>query len=122
MAGLTSYLGRNKFNIVSWLVTVLIAAGLITGALIWRNSNSNVQALAPLPTSAPQEEPAEVEMPALGGPDAVASIERDIQLKTHIPADKPRYDITEYRVTRGDSIFAISDSYKLKPETVLWAN
>lgn len=122
MAGLTSFLGRNKFNLISWLVTVVIVTGLIAGALAWRNSNSTVHALAPLPTSAPQEEPAEVEMPALGGPVAVASIERDIQLKTNIPADKPRYEITEYRVTRGDSIFAISESYKLKAETVLWAN
>jgi hypothetical protein len=61
-------------------------------------------------------------MPALGGPDAFLSIDRDIQLKTNIPADKPRYEIAEYRVTRGDSIFAISESYNLNPETVLWAN
>lgn len=122
MAGLTSYLGKNKFNIISWLVTLIVAAGLIFGALAWRSSRSTLQALAPLPTSAPEQDPVDVELPALGGPDAFASIERDIQIKTNIPADKPRYELAEYRVTRGDSIFAISESFKLKPETVLWAN
>lgn len=122
MTGLISFLGRHRFNIISWMVTLIIAAGSIAGALAWRNSRATVQALAPLPTTAPDEDPVEVQMPALGGPDAFVSIGRDIQLKTNIPADKPRYEIAEYRVTRGDSIFAISESYNLQPETVLWAN
>jgi murein DD-endopeptidase MepM/ murein hydrolase activator NlpD len=61
-------------------------------------------------------------MPALNKSESVLSIGRDILLKTNIPADKPRYKIDDYRVSRGDSIFAISEAFKLKPETVLWAN
>lgn len=61
-------------------------------------------------------------MPALAAPEAFASIEREIQIKTNIPADKPRYEPAEYRVMRGDSVFAIADEFKLKPETVYWAN
>jgi murein DD-endopeptidase MepM/ murein hydrolase activator NlpD len=61
-------------------------------------------------------------MPALGAPAALASIEREIQIKTNAPADKPRYEPEEYRVVHGDSIFAIAESYKLEPETILWAN
>jgi LysM repeat protein len=62
-------------------------------------------------------------MPALsGGSEAFVSIGRDIQLKTNAPADKPRYQPVDYRVSRGDSMFAIAESYKLEPETILWAN
>jgi murein DD-endopeptidase MepM/ murein hydrolase activator NlpD len=81
-----------------------------------------VQALEPQPTAVPDENQPDVPMPALGASEAFASIGRNIQLKTNIPADKPRYNIEEYRVTRGDSIFAIAESFKLKPETILWAN
>jgi murein DD-endopeptidase MepM/ murein hydrolase activator NlpD len=122
MANLTTFFGRNKFTVISWSVTLILAIGLIAGALLWKKSNSPAQILAPLPTSAPDEGPADVELPALGGPETFVSIGREIQLKTNIPADKPRYELAEYRVTRGDSIFAISESYKLQPETVLWAN
>jgi murein DD-endopeptidase MepM/ murein hydrolase activator NlpD len=122
MAKFTSFLGNNKFSIVSWMVTLLITAGLIAGALVWRDANQPEPILAPQPTSAPEEEPVEVQLPALGEAEAVFSIPRDIQIKTNVPADKPRYELVEYRVTRGDSIFAIAESYKLTAETVLWAN
>lgn len=122
MSKFTSFIGNNKFSVLSWSVTILVAAGLIAGAMIWRKASAPEQTLAPLPTSAPDGEPAEITMPALRAPDAFLSIARNIQIKTNVPADKPRYKPVEYRVTRGDSIFAISDSYKLTAETVLWAN
>ena len=123
MTKLTSIFKNNLFSIISWAVTLALAAGLISGAWMWKQSRTvTAQALAPEPTAAPDENPPQVAMPALAGSEAFSSIERDIQLKTNIPADKPRYKEVEYRVSRGDSIFAISESYKLKPETVLWAN
>lgn len=123
MTRLNTIFKNNLFNIVSWAVTIALAAGLIGGAWMWKQSRTaTVQALAPEPTAAPDEDPPQVALPALGGVEAFSSIERNIQLKTNVPADKPRYKPVEYRVSRGDSIFAISESYKLKPETVLWAN
>ncbi|MEP7136518.1 MAG: peptidoglycan DD-metalloendopeptidase family protein [Chloroflexota bacterium] len=122
MTKFKTLIGKNSFNIVSWFVTLALVAGLVFGALSWKQSTSTVQALAPQPTAAPNQKQPEVPMPALGASEAFLSIGRSIQLKTNIPADKPRYSIEEYRVTRGDSIFAISESFKLKPETVLWAN
>ena len=122
MSKLIPVFKNNRFNIISWVVTLILVAGLVSGALMWKKSTSTVQALAPEPTAASDEKPPQVVMPALGAPEAFASIEREIQIKTNVPADKPRYKSVEYRVTRGDSIFAISESYKLKPETVLWAN
>ena len=117
-----SYFKNNLFNIISWVVTLVIVAGIVGGAFIWKRSTTVVQAAMPEPTQAPDEKPPQVQMPALGGPEAFISIGRDIQLKTNAPADKPRYKPVEYRVSRGDSMFAIAESYKLEPETILWAN
>lgn len=124
MSSVNSFIANNKFNIISWFITLVLVIGLLFGALMWKQSTSapTVQALAPVPTMAPDKNPPKVSMPALGGAEAFLSIARNIELKTNIPADKPRYDIVEYRVSRGDSIFAIAESFKLKPETVLWAN
>ena len=122
MSKLKTLIGNNKFNIISWAVTLVLVTGLVFGALSWKQSTSMVQALAPQPTTAPDKQQPDVPMPALGVSEAFLSIGRGIQLKTNIPADKPRYGVEEYRVTRGDSIFAISEAFKLKPETVLWAN
>jgi murein DD-endopeptidase MepM/ murein hydrolase activator NlpD len=122
MSKLASFFNHNRFPIISWGVTAVLVAGMLLGALKWKESTSVAQALAPVPTAEPDEAPPQVPMPALGGPAAFSAIEREIQLKTNIPADKPRYEPVEYRVVRGDSIFAIAESYKLEPETVLWAN
>jgi murein DD-endopeptidase MepM/ murein hydrolase activator NlpD len=81
-----------------------------------------VDVALPEPAAALDKNPPDVPMPALGGPEAYVSIPRDIQLKTNVPADKPRYEPVEYRVSRGDSVFAISEAFKVTPETVLWAN
>ncbi|NUQ86236.1 MAG: peptidoglycan DD-metalloendopeptidase family protein [Anaerolineales bacterium] len=122
MTKLGSFIKNNLFNIISWSVTFIFAAGIVLGAFAWKRSTTVVQASAPVPTAAPDGEPPRVQMPALGGPEAFVSVEREIQLETNIPADKPRYKPVEYRVSRGDSIFAISESFKLNAETVLWAN
>jgi murein DD-endopeptidase MepM/ murein hydrolase activator NlpD len=123
MTKLGSFFKNNAFNIVSWLVTLVLVGGIVFGAFAWQRSTTVVQASAPVPTAAPDEGPAEVQMPALGGPEAyVLSIPRDIQLKTNVPADKPRYKPVEYRVLGGDSVFAIAEKFKVEPETILWAN
>lgn len=122
MSQLSSFFNNHRFNIISWTVTLILVAGLIFGALQWRAARSGGQALVPIPTAASEEELPQVPMPALGAPEKSASIEREIQIKTNVPADKPRYDVEEYRVVVGDSMFAIAESFKLQPETILWAN
>jgi murein DD-endopeptidase MepM/ murein hydrolase activator NlpD len=121
MFKLSSLFNQNRFTVISWAVTVALVAGLIGGALKWKQTSS-AQALAPIPTAAPDEHRPNIKMPPLVRPESFKSIEREIQIKTNIPADKPRYKPIEYRVQRGDSVFAISEAYQLKPETVLWAN
>src|SRR6266498_1957744 len=122
MSKLSSFFNEYRFSIISWTVTFILVAGMILGAFKWKESISLPQALAPEPTAAPDKNSPQVAMPALGGPEAVKSIEREIQIKTNVPVDKPRYSLEEYRVVRGDSVFAIAESFKIKPETILWAN
>jgi murein DD-endopeptidase MepM/ murein hydrolase activator NlpD len=122
MSRLSSFYTNNRFAVISWAVTLVLVAGLIFGAFKWKQANALELALAPIPTAGPNKERPNVTMPELEAPETFASIEREIQLKTYIPADKPRYHVEEYRVARGDSVFAIAESFKLKPETILWAN
>jgi murein DD-endopeptidase MepM/ murein hydrolase activator NlpD len=122
MSKLSSFFQQNRFSIISWAVTLALVAGMVGGALKWKQA-STVQALAPVPTAAPEEKPPKVTLPALeSAVKAFKSIERNILIKTNVPADKPRYDVVEYRVSRGDSVFAIAESFTVQPETVLWAN
>jgi murein DD-endopeptidase MepM/ murein hydrolase activator NlpD len=122
MEKIRSFFRDNKFSIGSWGLTFVLVTGIVFGGLAWKQSTTTAAALQPQPTAAPDEKQPEVAMPALDGPEAFLSIERNIQLKTNIPADKPRYSPEEYRVSRGDAIFPIAESFGLKPETVLWAN
>ena len=121
MSKLSSLFNQNRFTVISWAVTLALVAGMIGGALKWKQISS-VQALAPISTAAPGKNKPNVKMPPLLNPVAFQSIEREIQLKTSVPADKPRYKVEEYRVRSGDSVFAIAESFKIKPETILWAN
>jgi murein DD-endopeptidase MepM/ murein hydrolase activator NlpD len=122
MSQLSSFFNNNRFSIISWSITFVLVAGMILGAFQWKKARAGGQALMPIPTAASEERQPTVSMPALGGPQQFAAIERDIQIKTNVPADKPRYDAEEYRVVVGDSMFAIAESLKLQPETILWAN
>lgn len=122
MSNLSSFFQSYRFPIISWAITFVLVAGMVLGAFQWKASHALPQALAPISTAAPNENLPKVSMPALGGPIAFQAIRRQIQIKTNVPAEKPRYHIEEYRVKRGDSVFAIAESFKIKPETILWAN
>jgi LysM repeat protein len=122
MSKLSALFNNHRFSIISWTVTFILVAGLLFGALKWRQFRSGGQALVPIPTAVSKQKLPEIPMPALGKAGVFASIGRKIQIKTNVPAEKPRYDLEEYRVVLGDSVFAIAESFKLQPETVLWAN
>jgi murein DD-endopeptidase MepM/ murein hydrolase activator NlpD len=118
------FLKRNHLNIISWFVTSLIVAGILGGGL-WYKGTTSAAALVPEPTAQPNEDPPSVTLPVSGsgtGSDSgFQSISRNIQLKTNMP-ERPRYTVDKYTVARGDSVFAIAETYKITPETLLWAN
>ena len=122
MSKLLSFFEKYRFHFISWTVTLILVAGMIVGALIWKKSVSSAQALAPIPTAVPGQNRPKVSLPALMEQKSFDAIGRKIEIKTNVPKDKPRYDLEDYRVANGDSVFAIAESFKLKPETILWAN
>jgi LysM repeat protein len=48
-------------------------------------------------------------------------IPRLADVHTTIP-EQPAFDMTEYTVKEGDTIFEIATKFKLKPSTILWGN
>lgn len=116
------------YQIVSWGITALIVVSLVSIAF-WRLQNRSVPLMpAPAPTQVVEMPATDAEptlVPAADLPGATAysdfSIARNLKLKTIIP-ERPNYAVKTYTVQRGDSIMRIASMYKVKPETVLWAN
>jgi hypothetical protein len=73
----------------------------------------------PMPTAEQGGTVALPQIPSSAG--KVQAIVRLVSLKTNIP-ERPRYNEIDHEVIRGDSVFGISSEYKIKPETLLWAN
>lgn len=51
----------------------------------------------------------------------ISGTPRKIQLKTQLQKDVS-YQITEYTVKSGDSLWSIGQKFDLEPETILWGN
>ncbi len=109
------------FNGISWGVTALVVAVLL-GFTFWKIIPQRVSA-APAPTpTATATESAPASLPTTVNLDAGAqAIVRHIVLKTEI-SSSTTYNIVEYTVGRGDSVFGIAREHHIKPETLLWAN
>jgi LysM repeat protein len=105
-------------NGISWGVTTLVVAVLL-GFTFWKITPQQVSA-APVPT--PTEEGAPASLPVMTGLNAGGqAIIRHIVLKTEI-SSSTNYNVVEYTVARGDSVFGIAKAHNIKPETLLWAN
>jgi murein DD-endopeptidase MepM/ murein hydrolase activator NlpD len=115
-----------KFNLISWGLTLAIVLGA-GGFAVWRmqTSPAPAAALAPAPaaTALVAEDPQSASIPAGSSVSMLSlpAIGRSLTLKTIVP-DRPRYSIAVHTVARGDSVFAISKEYSIKPDTLLWAN
>jgi hypothetical protein len=73
---------------------------------------------APLPTpTATVPPPQMVKSPK----NWAGGINRLAALHTILPA-RPRFDVVQYLVEKGDTVIGIAQKYGLKPETILWGN
>ena len=115
----------DRFTVISWVLTILIMAGLLGSTLLYKSSLPTTYIQAAQPTN-----PAGVSgtgQPQVGVPivgvegNGISSIFRDLQLKTNIP-ERPRYQAIHYRVSRGDAMLAIADNFQIKYESILYIN
>lgn len=74
---------------------------------------------APLPTSTFTISPPPFTIPASARLDG--GIPRFAQLHTTLPS-RVRFEMSQYEVQPGDSIFGIAGKFGLKPQTILWGN
>jgi len=109
------------FNILSWGITGLVVFSLISYTYI-KTRPSELPSGILLPTAAATKQAGVVPLPLISdSPNKVQAIVRQVSIKTNIP-ERPRYNTIEHVVVKGDSVFAIAAEYKIKPETMLWAN
>ncbi len=105
-------LGTNVLVVLLVVAVVLLLRGVnLTGA-------SPVSAAAT--ESTPQASQPEVQLPELAAVIPIG-ISRQAESHTIIP-NRPRVDVIQYTVQKGDSIFKIADLFGLKPTTILFGN
>jgi murein DD-endopeptidase MepM/ murein hydrolase activator NlpD len=113
----------DRFSIISWGLTIVIVASLLGSTLYYKSTLPPV--LVTVAAEATPESDGgqiQVSVPGAGGEAGVfSSIFRDLQLKTNIP-ERPRYESVIYRVSRGDAMIRIADSYKITTESILYVN
>ena len=74
---------------------------------------------APMPTETATIPPPPYNPPAITA--AERGIRRYAQLHTTLP-NRTRFEIAQYEVKSGDSIFGIAEKFGLQPQTLLWGN
>ena len=112
----------DRFTIISWVLTLMIVAGLLGSTIFYKNTRAATFTPAIQPTIESAAGQPQVGVPVAGSDGGgVSSIHRGLQLKTIIP-ERPRYDSVIYRVSRGDAMLSIADEFKVKSETILYVN
>jgi hypothetical protein len=112
----------DRFAIISWVVTLFLVVAMLGSAFLYKNAGASAQPVLPQPTASSNSTEPQVGLPVAGlTTNSTESIQRNLQLKTIIP-ERPRYASITYRVSRGDGMWSIAEKYKVKSETILYAN
>jgi murein DD-endopeptidase MepM/ murein hydrolase activator NlpD len=123
-----SLLSQTWLAILTWgiavlmlavMVLLLLARGLVPGMVSASAAPKATLEPAAAPTQAVQ--PGRTSLPAFSQVVDVASVFRRTDIHTIIPT-RPRTEVETYIVQKGDSVFSIANKFKLKPESILWAN
>ena len=122
-----SYIKKHLFSILSWIATLCLVAGILFFA--YTKKDTFVEQLPPIiieatitPTSNDSNSTQPSDDTQANIKKESKAISRKITLKTHIPLDRPNYEVIRYTVARGDSTFSIATDNNIEPETLLWAN
>jgi LysM repeat protein len=114
---------RNKGQGLSISITLL--AGILVIGITWWYHNRPALAAIAAATSPTLPAAAPVSLDRLATrliiTPAAEGIARQAQPHTVLPA-KPRFDVTQYVVEAGDTVFGIAKKFDLNPQTILWGN
>jgi murein DD-endopeptidase MepM/ murein hydrolase activator NlpD len=114
----------DRFPLISWTLTLVLVAGLLGSTLYYKSTLPPVIVTVPaeVATEATAGDAVQVGVPGVGAEGSgFSSIFRALQLKTRIP-ERPRYETVIYRVSRGDAMLRIAESYGVKTESILFSN
>ncbi|HTX78852.1 MAG TPA: peptidoglycan DD-metalloendopeptidase family protein [Longilinea sp.] len=108
-------IGTGLFSVMLVLVVAWVMSDFYLGGQVLPFKQEAAQA-ASIPTPTPV-----VQMPSYDTTTLTNSVSRQVDIHTNLPSH-PRFDILEYTVQQGDTIFSIADKFGLKPETILFGN
>lgn len=115
---------ESRFTKISWVVTIALVI-LMVAALVWQptNAQSSPSQAVSLPGAGatPTADPSQAALPDFSPSQMLDAVIRHAVTHTNAP-DWSHLQQQDYTVAKGDSVFAISVQFKLKPETILWAN
>lgn len=99
------------------LVVWVMGRFYLQGEVTETQASANLQEISPTATVS-------VQLPDFEVPDpefSTVSLERITNINTTLP-EKPRYEIAQYTVVEGDTVFGIAEKFNLNPSTILWGN
>jgi len=114
---------------ISWGIAILLVGLLafmlvqkfLYGVTVFAQVSEPTVVPTPAENTDEQTIAASMALPGLDLISNITSIYRQVNPHTIIP-NRARTEPEVYVVEAGDSVFSIATQYKLKPETVLWAN
>lgn len=108
----------------SWGATLMIVAFLTFLVLsrgVWKDVLTAPGAAVIQETPEIPAEVSKIGLPVYSAGGQYSALERIANPHTII-LNRSRAGVVDYTVQKSDSVFSIANKYKLKPETVLWAN
>ena len=110
--GLSEFLARYS----TLLVTLVLATGIV---LIMKGYFSSAQTFITQSTLIGSSEIDIATLPTVEVKDI--GLAREAQIHTNMP-NRPREDIIQYTVAKGDTVIGIAEKFNLKPQTIMFGN
>jgi LysM repeat protein len=107
--------GTNLFSIIAIVIVIMLAQAYYRQTPNPLSGNSNLDLNPALAAVVDVNSMPTLEVPIISG------ISRAAQLYTNVPS-RPRNEIVEYTVQKGDTINGIADKFHLEPKTIFAAN